>query len=288
MAKPSELTLSFVQRWPQHAARVLEELNSDDVAAFVSAIPKRVAGPAAGHMLRWRAAKCIELLSPDQAAGLIENMDYYDAVGLLQVTARNKRDAVLAELSRSLANRIRASLRYPEGTVGALMDPSVPIFAQDATADQALRYVKEWHRTDISHVFLRGGQGSFHGAVRIAALVRAAGKADLASIADRKVVPISNRATLVSITQDSEWDDYPMRPVVGTKRRLLGGLSRSALRHSMNRLAPTRTQLEPTALVANAMTVYLHSCRNLFGFAAQLPGASNARAGTGAVHGRKR
>jgi Mg/Co/Ni transporter MgtE len=207
---------------------------------------------------------------------------------LLQVTERKKRDAVMSELSRSLAGRIKASLRYPEGTVGALMDPSVPIFAHDATVDQALRHVREWHRTDISHVFLRGGEGLFHGTVRIAALVKATGKTELASVAERKVVPISNRATLESVAQDSDWDDYPVRPVVGMRRRLLGGLSRGVLRRSMSRLGTARAQLDPSALVANVLTVYLHSCRNLVGFVAQLPDANNRRAGRGTGHGRKR
>jgi magnesium transporter len=287
MSSLSELTLSFLRQRPQQAAAVLDDLESADVAAFVADIPHRIAGPAVGHMLRWRAAACFEHLAPDQAAGLIENMDYYDAVGLMKEVEPETRRAVLAELSRALAQKIEASLRYPEGTVGTLMDAAAPIFSLDATVEQALRYVRQRRFADISHVFVHGAQGRFEGSVSVAALVRAAEDSKLASLVRRQVSPISNRATLTSIAHDPEWDDYPMRPVVGTRQALVGGLSRSVLRRRLSQPASARMRLEPAGLLANMFEMYLYTFQGLVELAAKPTDLEAPFTGDGGGHDRQ-
>jgi Mg/Co/Ni transporter MgtE len=268
-SRPLDLTLSFLQHRPRRAARVLDELEADDVAAFLETAPKRIAGPAVGFMLRWRGAACLALLPADQAAGLIESMDYYDAIGLLRETVVAMRPAILDELPHDLARKIEASLRYPEGTVGSLMNPSAPLFAQDASVDDALYFVRDRRGSNLAHVFLHNAQGRFAGAVAIAALLRAGPNTKLEALADRSVSPISSRAALASMAKDSGWDDYPMRPVIGSRHILIGSLSRIVLRRALTQHKPAPLHHQVPGLVASVVTMYLDSFQGLLRFIVQ-------------------
>lgn len=267
--RPLDLTISFLQSKPGRAARVLDELDPADVAAFLETVPKRIAGPAVGSMLRWRGAACLELLSADQAAGLMESMNYYDAIGLLREIGDATRRVLLGELPRDLARKLSASLRYPEGTVGTLLDPSAPMFAQDASVDETLHFIRQQPRPDVAHVFLRDAKGRFAGAVPIATLMRSRPTMKLAGFADRTELPVSSRAALASVAQDPAWDGYPVRPVVGARHFLLGSLSRRVLRHALTQHDAAPLHLQATGLVANAVTMYLDSVQELLRFVAQ-------------------
>lgn len=263
-SRPPDLTLSFLQNKPRRAARVLDELEPADVAAFLATTPKRIAGPAVGAMLRWRGAACLVLLSADQAAGVIESMDFYDAIGLLRETDGAARRDILDQLPREVARKINASLRYPEGTVGSLMNPSAPIFAQDASVDDALHFVRQKQHSNLAHVFVHDARGRFAGAVSLAALVRAGPRVRLETLTDKSARSVSSRATLASVAQDSAWDDYPVRPVIGSRHFLLGGISHSVLRRALNQNQPVPVQQQAMGLFASVVTTYLDSFQELW------------------------
>ena len=287
ISNATELALSFARTLPREASRVLDPLDESDVAAFIVTVPADVAGAVLRNMLRWRAAACLECLPLDKTATILESMDFYDAVDILRQIPSSERSSILTELPRGLARSIKTALRYPDGTVGALMNPALPMFPHDATVKEAISQVRNW-RTNIGHVFLYRDEKRFHAAVPVSALVKVRSGTSLMSIAENDVAPVFSHADVRSVSQEADWDNYPVRPVVSASRRLLGGLSRSVVRLHQQHPSAWRSKIGPTTLAGNVFTAYVQSCNTLLGLMAGLLGNGSAAAGTERRHDRKR
>lgn len=279
MTSAPSLTLAFLERQPDSAARALGDLDPADAAAFLETVPARISAPVVSVMAPWAAARLAELLSTEQAAGLLRTMAYQDAASVLRLIGQERFDAILAALPKGLAKSFRNSLSYPKGTVGAWMDHGVPSFPAESIVADGLKYVKQRRNKVGNHIFVVEDTGQFAGAVSVGDLLRSAAKTALAEIADRKVSPLSNRALLASVASAPAWDEYPMLPVIGRRGNVLGGLTRKNLRRGLSEDRSAETRLATSTLWAHLLAAYLLTGAGLFRLLSQ-PGTSGRRSST--------
>ncbi len=226
------LTFNFLDREPRSAALVLEEVDAGDAAAFFDRAPARLLAPVIGAMIPWSAARCIERMKTEQASGLLRALEYSDAVSILRLINEDARERILELSTQRFARSFRNSLIYPKDTVGAWMDVKIPSFQDSMPLRDVIRTLKRMPRAD-THIFVTNTVKEFAGVVAVADLFRHDEHAALADIADRSVRPLSNRDSLHACNARAEWDRLTVLPVVGRKRNLLGGLSRTGLRKAL-------------------------------------------------------
>lgn len=245
MAKGDRLSIAFLEDEPQDAARVLDNLESGDVAAFLNEAPARSAGPVVARMVPLRAAHAIELLEPERAAATLQQMAFEDAAGLLRLVDPDLREPILGALPGNMSRRIRNSFRYPPRTVGAWMDQGVPILFASATVDDALRLLRDISGETGAQVFVVNDDREYEGILSVPDLLRLNKDSPLGQVVDRDVSAISDRARLHAVADRSEWDQVLVLPVTGRRGVFVGGLRRASLRRA---LEEDRGQ-EPAAVI---------------------------------------
>ena len=263
MNESHDLSLAFLMQHPRSAAIALDELDTTDVVAFLNDVPARISAPVIALMSRWKSVRCLAQLETDRASGCIEAMNFHDAVNILHVASIELRKTLLAPLPTELRQKLEAALNYPDGTVGAAMDPSAAMFSVDASVEDALRYVRQHRHESIGHILLYNNDKEFVGAIDLATLIRSQPDYKLSSLDPVWVQPVSNRATLISIADDPEWDEYPHRPVIGRSKVLLGGLSRRLLRLKLRTDYDRSPHLESTFLLGDLFSTYVYSAQKL-------------------------
>lgn len=278
MANPSGLTMAFLQRQPLAAARAIEDIDSDDGAAFLSTVPARVSAPVVAAMAPWNAARCVERFDPEQAGGVIRAMPYQDGTTVLRLIAKDRAGAILEQVPKRLARDFMNSLNYPKGSVGAWMDHGVPAFTAERSVADALKSLRRGGARTLHHVFVVDAGRYFVGEVDLARLLHAAAETPLGEIMDVGARPLSNRATLASVADLPQWDEYSMLPVIGRRKQLLGGLTRTALRRGLGEEATVAPVINPESLPGNLFIAFMVVCSGLLRLALQ-PGADgNGRA----------
>jgi Mg/Co/Ni transporter MgtE len=229
MKTKSKLTLAFLQHDPASAAGVLQQMDPGVVAAFLDTVPARLASPVLNAMIPFAAAHCLSKIAPHRAAAALRHLTPHERTGLARLLPTEVRDPILDELPDSAKRHIVNALRYPVNSVGAWIDPRVPVLRTDSRVSDALKFLQG--SPNVSHVFLEdSAQGLYLGAVAIVTLIGCQAGARLNDVARVAVEPLSNRATLATAQSHPDWDRFLMLPVTGRRGTVLGALSREAIR----------------------------------------------------------
>jgi len=255
MSEGIELSLRFIERYPDSAADTLEAEGADTAAAYLAEVPERLAGPLVARMLPFYASRCLERLGPTRAAGLLREMPASTAALLLRRLSKRLRHQTMSELPRRTASALKLLQRYPVTSVGAWADPAVPVLPEDATVERAWQRLCE-EAIDIDRIVsVVDREGRLLGCVRSAALLTADPDVPVARLLDPAVYTFPARADLLTVREHEAWGRGDPIPVTAHDGRYLGVLRyadlRRGLREALDR-APRATVADSLLELADA------------------------------------
>lgn len=235
MASIEDLSFAFLESHPLDAARVLERIAPQNVAALLSDAPVRLAAPVLRAMLPLHVARCLDTLADDTVSGLLRAMGPQAGVAVLHYVPESRRNALLVQLPTALAMAFRLLLGYPEDTVGAWMDPRVLAMPADTTAESALSRMREAEGENAASIFVIGPGQRLLGQADLPEVLRAALDAPLSTVMHQVQFTLPARAAIRAVEEHAGWDDYQVLPVVEREDRFIGALNRGVLARALLR-----------------------------------------------------
>jgi magnesium transporter len=235
MAGDETLSFAFLEAHPADAARVLERIAPQNVAALLSDAPVRLAAPVLRAMLPPFVARCLEPLGDELVSALLRAMGPQAGVAVLHYLPEVRRAALLTQLPTAMAMAFRLLLGYPQDTVGAWMDPRVVVLAADTSADAALTRLREAQGEIDAVVFVIGPGQRLLGLVDLAELLRAQSDLPLSKLMRDAPFTLPARASIHGVEEHEGWDDFQILPVVERDQRLVGALDRGVVARALHR-----------------------------------------------------
>ncbi len=239
MASTQDLSFAFLESHPVEAARVLEGLSPQNVAALLTDAPVRLAAPVLRAMLPLHAARSLEHLADDNVAGLLRAMGPQSGVAALHYVPEARRDALLAQLPTALTLAFRLLLGYPEDTVGAWMNPRVLALPAGTTAEAALRQLGEEDAGEQGDgdagIFVIDASQRLLGRAGLRDLMRAPSDAPLSRIMHKVKFTLPARTAIHAVEEHAGWDAYQLLPVVERENHFVGALDRGVLARALLR-----------------------------------------------------
>lgn len=229
VARLPRLTLAFLQRQPESAARALEVLAPEDAAAVLAQVPVRISVPVFAAMTSVAAARCAANLPAGTVAAVCEALPGADAYSLLRHLDDAERLEVFERLPGKVSRRIRRALDYAEGTVGAWVEQQVPALNQNRTVADARHLLGHLDDFSASHLPLVDDAQKYAGLLPISALLRASPNARLETLAWRDCMAVTDTSLLASAAGRDDWDESTLLPVVNHRGELLGGVTKKTL-----------------------------------------------------------
>ena len=173
MASSEELSYAFLEAHPVDAARVLERLAPESAAALLQSAPLRLASPVLRQMLPLAGARCLEQLDDSETIGLLRGVGAQAGVALLRHFGAERRAQMLAQLPTALTIAYELLLGYPEGTVGAWMDPHALALPADMNSGDSLERVRQAKDAPVTDPYVIDRNQRLMGYVELADLLRA-------------------------------------------------------------------------------------------------------------------
>ncbi|MEX0952191.1 MAG: CBS domain-containing protein [Gammaproteobacteria bacterium] len=232
----SQFTLSILAAHPQNSAQSLEVFEPPVLASLLSELPATIAAEIVHELPPALAAATLTLMENMLAASVIKHLDADRAALILRRLAHAKRHEVFNLLPAAQWVSLRMVLRYPEDTVGAVMDPDVLSVHTEMPVANILKNMRLFKSQLLHTIYVTDRNHAFSGILDIRELFFARDNQLAGELSQRPEVVITARTPLHSVKSDRFWASATEYPVVDNQRRFLGVLHRNSLLQAMQHL----------------------------------------------------
>ncbi len=223
------LNLRYLLDYPGEAARELERMDTQAVAALLAQQPAHAVLPV-WEQLTSDVEQAVIMLLPDTLVRhILSELEPALAVALLVRLDADDKTRYMGLLDPQVAAELAKLMDYPADSAGQLMDPRVVVLRGELNAQEALTRLRALKRRDVHEFFLVGDEGKLEGRVQIQELALAEPSALLSSMRHTVTAVVSDIAPREDVVELLERSDITDLPVVDFSGRLVGVIRQSAL-----------------------------------------------------------
>jgi magnesium transporter len=236
-----ELARHALEHHPGRAATVLERLDESEAIRLLGSGPVASAAAVLVSLSPQYGTAVLGRVKPERAARILDALPVDTAARLLRRAATDVQTALLTHIDPKHASSIRAVLRFPEGSAGALMDPDVLALPSELTAREAMERVRKGAELARYNLYVVDQAQHLVGVLNLRELLLARRSTPLTDLMTRdphRVVATADRA---SVLANPGWKAVHALPVVDEAGVFLGAIRYRVLRHLEEELLAART-----------------------------------------------
>jgi magnesium transporter len=231
MARLNPLVTDFLDKHPADCARILEQLSVHTACSLIRYVqPGRAAG-ILECMVTAYGSECLHALDARKAVSIIKEMKTPQAARLLRAMSLEHSRHILDMLPVHIKSNIHSSLRYPDQTVGRIMDSKLFSLPESISVSDAIKRLTHLRQRTVHEIFAVDDDHKLKGVIHVADLLSAARSSSLQTIIMSDVPSLSTRTSLHSAAMHVGWQTFSTLPVVGKDNILSGTLKSSTLMH---------------------------------------------------------
>lgn len=236
------LSREFILNYPVEAARVLEQVSANHVAALFSALPVQMATTVIASMLPEKATACLSAMTPLMAAQLMTEMPVPSSARMYRILSPVKKNEITAHLNDKTREKIKRYLKYPSTSAGALLDPQLDILPDTITVAEARRRLDHLEHSISCEIYIIDDTHHLVGVLDLGSLLTFKPHSRLRDVMTRKTQPLSVYANATSLLTHPGWMKRRRLPVVERDNTLVGVLHYSKLQDLMNETLPSSSR----------------------------------------------
>ena len=223
------LNLRFLLDYPREAARRIEEMPAREVSEMLAVQPLHAVLPV-WHSLATDVEQAVFTELPEQRAGeLLGEMEPARSAALLNRLEEDEREHYWGLLNAQAAAEIRALMAYQPDSAGQLMDPRVPSFRGELTAQEALARLRRTKWRGLSELYIVDEDGRLDVRVDIQDLALAEPGLMLTRIARKIADAVQDTAPREEVVEKMQQDAVTDLPVIDFDGHLVGVIRQAKL-----------------------------------------------------------
>jgi magnesium transporter len=220
----------FLSAHPLEAARVLEGVTVEDMAAFLESGGRSGAVAVLQNMDPLNGARCLARWSDAFVTDVLELVPVSHTARMLRLMESADRERVLDLVTPEKKRVLRSLLRYPEGTAGSSMNPRYVAYPQDLSVGEAWKRLRRRRRPSGYYLYVVDPEGILVGAMSFNQLLSAHPRRSLREIMSTPVESIPALVSSRAILEHPGWQRFSDLPVVDESGVLLGLIRYSAFK----------------------------------------------------------
>lgn len=259
----NNISLHFLEEHPIDAARTLEQFAPEDLAAYLENIPTDTAASVLKYIVPTMATECLKNMSLEKSSPIIVQMGVERASLLLRRMKSGLRVQLIRTMSPVFANMTRLVLRYPEGTVGHVMNPNVFTVHEDMTVEEVIKVIKSSSELSHNEIFITGDKQQLLGIVDIRYLITENDQKPMSKIMQPAGECLPARSSLASVINLAEWNKRENLPVVDHFGVFIGVLRRSVIHDYQSGRHTSHEHVEFAGTALAVAELFWDACINL-------------------------
>ncbi|MFP3938964.1 MAG: magnesium transporter [Thermoanaerobaculia bacterium] len=219
----------FLERYPDEAARHLEELDAEEAVEVLATQSDAVLAAVFTRLSPHGAKEVLTRLPRSRARHVLGAVDPSRAARLLSQLEPKAREDLLAQLPAALADELRELTSYPLDVAGSMMETRFLALPPQMGVDTALAALRVASPRPREQVFVVDPEGLLLGRVPLADLAVAPAERTLEAIMQPPRAVISALAPRGEVSELLEERWLTSLPVIDFQGRLLGVIRQDAL-----------------------------------------------------------
>ncbi len=225
------LSEAYCTQHPDEVARLLEQMAQEEAAEALDMLDATAAAAVLRRCGAHSAAAILAALPVAHAGATVAQLDLAIAAQLLRQMAEQTRDAIIEATSPQAARSLLQTLRFPEGTAGAMADPLTPAIFNDLSVDEGLAHLRSVPRARLHYyIYVINREHRLVGVLDFRDLLCAAPEEPVAMLMQTDVFRVSVWADRAAILAHPGWLHVRALPVVAAGERYVGALRHDTLR----------------------------------------------------------
>ncbi|OGT66698.1 MAG: hypothetical protein A2993_03130 [Gammaproteobacteria bacterium RIFCSPLOWO2_01_FULL_47_190] len=257
------LSLHFLEVHPKDAARTMEQFDLEALAHYMESVPTKIAANVIKYIVPSIAAECLKLMAIDKSSQVIMHLGVERASLLLRRMKSGIRVQFIRAMSPVFSNMTRLTLRYPEGTVGQVMNPHVFSVHQDMTVNEVINVIRNSSQLWHNEIFITDEKQQLAGVIDVRQLLTADFNQPMKMIMKPPGECIPARASLDSIKNYPDWNYKENFPVIDHMGAFIGVLSRVSMHEAMADEETPQKQEEFTGTALAVAELFWDACADL-------------------------
>ena len=213
---------------PADLADVLGLADEDERIEIAKLLPPDLTGEALIEMPEQEHAEStLAALSPEQAAGIVQEMPDDDAADLLGELSREQQQRILAQVDFEERRTVEQLLQYPEDTAGGLMTGAMVTVEQDEVVRDAVESIRKQAEAveDFTETYVVDRNRRLTGVLGFKNLVLSAPERPVRELMHEPEVTVGPEVDQEEVARLMARYNVPSIPVVDRDRRLLGRIT---------------------------------------------------------------
>lgn len=238
----------FVEAYPAEAARILEREDRTAAAVALAGLPADAGARLLQAMTPHAGADWLALLSPEAAGALVSQLRAGSVAPLLHRLDDDTRAALLKALPARTAAALRLALRFPPGSVGALIDTDVVTVRVTTRVGEAVEIARRAPASLQKHLYVLDDTQRLTGIVDVRQCLLQDAAQTVGAIGQEEPVALRARMGLRQASLAEAWERFDALPVTDRRGVFLGVVQRKSLSHAISAQGLPAPQNDPGSL----------------------------------------
>ncbi len=222
------VTRGYLALHPASAAQTLARLEKRDAADAFNAMPRPLAAQVLEYMAPASAAVCLGVLPAAVAGEILSHTALPAAVALLRMLDAKHAQAILQQLPRAKAARLKLRLRFSEWVIGTFVEDDILTLSPNHRVGDALRLFRASGKAGRLHTIpVVDAERRLLGIVDLGDLLSNPDRRTLQQVMQPVEHVLNARAPLQTVVDHPAWTIHSSLPVINRNGIFQGMLHRS-------------------------------------------------------------
>ncbi|MDE1464652.1 magnesium transporter MgtE N-terminal domain-containing protein [Spartinivicinus poritis] len=237
MESKQKLALTYLERSPEAAAKILETMSETVIVDLLKLAPTSAGAATLVQLTSAKSIACLDQLDHTTAAKLVTQLSATHAATLLKGLSRTKTKAILHQMPKLKAQAIQVLLAYPTSVVGAWITPQVLTLRNNITVAEAYQQLKSFQGTIQHRLFILDRRQKLVGVIAATDVMGQVDEAKkLSELMEAKPESLRSRLQLSQAQKHPDWRYSIVMPVVNRHDEFIGVLNYGALNQAIEQL----------------------------------------------------